>query len=385
MDRAQTSPQALYIHLPFCAALCTYCDFASEVYAQARARRYLDVLEKEFRARVTQACGAERMAPRTIFLGGGTPSALNLAELRRFFEILEAHVSREDLLEFTIEANPGSTEPEKLEFLLSQGVNRISFGVQSFQPHLLKLLGRVHGADQGREAVRMARAAGFTNVSIDLMHGLPTQSLDDLRRDLEEALALGTDHLSAYGLIYEDGTPLKSAVERGTVERLSPEEESEHYRCVMKTLDGGGLPQYEISNYARPGFESRHNLVYWHNEAYLGLGVSAASFIEFERSVNCHEMDRYMGSIEESGSACDYRERLGADKRAREALILELRLRRGVDPAAFRARWRFDPLADSASLDTFLREGLMERLPDGRIRISREGLPVADGILAEFV
>ncbi|HLX60186.1 MAG TPA: radical SAM family heme chaperone HemW [Planctomycetota bacterium] len=385
MTSAQTHPKALYVHLPFCAALCTYCDFASEVYAAARAQRYLNALEKELSARVRTLCGEKPFLPRTIFLGGGTPSALNIPELRRFFEILDAHVGRANLEEFTIEANPGSTEPAKLEFLLERGVNRISFGVQSFQPHLLKLLGRVHGAVQGREAVRMARAAGFKNVSIDLMHGLPTQSLDDLRRDLDEALALGTDHLSAYGLIYEDGTPLKSAVERGMIEPLSPEDESAQYRCVMETLEKGGLPQYEISNYARPGMEAKHNLVYWRDEAYLGVGVSAASFLDFERSVNFLEMDRYMNAAEKNGDAIDTRETLEADRRAREALILELRLRRGVDPLEFRERWGVYPISASEALERFLREGLMERLPSGRIRITSAGMPVADGILAEFV
>ncbi len=327
----------------------------------------------------------EPFAPRTVFLGGGTPSALNIAELTRFFGILETHVDLSRVEEFTIEANPGSTEPAKLEFLLARGVNRISFGVQSFQPHLLKLLGRVHGASQGREAVRMARAAGFANVSVDLMHGLPTQSFDDLTRDLNEALALGTDHVSAYGLIYEDGTPLKSAVERGTVARLSPAEECAHYLCVMETLASGGLPQYEISNYARSGLEAKHNLVYWRNEAYLGVGVSAASFLNFERTVNCVEMDRYMHAAEASGIAIDTRETLEPDARAREALILELRLNRGVDAAEFQARWGLDPFKNDKRLKVFLKEGLMEKLPGGRVRISQTGMPVADGILAEFV
>lgn len=384
-----THPTALYVHLPFCAALCTYCDFASEVYAAARARRYLAALERELRARVKKLCGENRFVPRTIFLGGGTPSALNLAELQLFFDILEKHVDTSRAEEFTIEANPGSTEAAKLEFLLKRGVNRISFGVQSFQPKLLQLLGRIHGADQGREAVRLARAAGFDNISIDLMHGLPMQSSDDLRRDLDEAIRLGTRHLSAYGIIYEDGTPLKGAVERGQIKRLSPEDEGAHYLTVMETLDAGGLPQYEISNYAQPGFEAKHNLVYWRDEAYLGVGVSAASFVEFERTVNFIEMDKYMAAAEkipsEREDAIDTRERLDPNARAREALILALRLREGVEPAEFRARWGLDPLTDSPALARHLASKLMERLPDGRIRISREGMPVADAILADFV
>ena len=381
----QTFPDALYVHLPFCAAICTYCDFASEVYAAARAQRYLAVLEKELATRVAELTAQHPFAPRTIFLGGGTPSALNVPELNRFFDLLQAHVDLRKVEEFTIEANPGSTEPAKLEMLRSRGVNRISFGVQSFQPHLLKLLGRVHGADQGREAVRMARAAGFDNVSIDLMHGLPTQSIDDVTRDVDEALRLGTDHISAYGLIYESGTPLKDAVERGVVARLSPEEEAAQYMAVIHALAEGGLPQYEISNYARPGREAQHNLIYWRNEAYLGVGVSAASFMNWERSVNFYDMNQYMSAANESGRAIESRETLRPEKRARESLILELRLRAGVDPIDFEKRWNFDMLRECPEIAKFVNENLIERLPNGRYRISPKGMAVADGILAELV
>ena len=350
----------------------------------ARARRYLDVLDLEFRTRTELLCAGDKFSPRTIFLGGGTPSALNIEELARFFEMMRHYVDTSRATEFTIEANPGSTEMEKLEFLRRQGVNRISFGVQSFQPHLLKLLGRVHGADQGREAVRMARTAGFTNVSIDLMHGLPTQSIEDVQRDLDEALKLETDHISAYGLIYEDGTPLKDAVKRGVVGQLPAEEEAAHYRTVMEHLECGGLPQYEISNYARPGREAQHNLIYWRNEAYLGVGVSAASFINWERTVNHYDMNDYMKFASASGTAIATRETLHPAARARESLVLELRLRGGVDPQEFLQRWGLDMNAVPA-LQKFLNVGLMERLENGRYRISAQGMPVADGVMAEFV
>lgn len=378
----QLFPEGLYIHLPFCAAICTYCDFASEVYAAARATRYLDAIEKEFAARVPEL-GVERYAPRTIFLGGGTPSAMNIPELSRFFDILEQYVETRAADEFTIEANPGSTEPAKLEFLLKRGINRISFGVQSFQPHLLKLLGRVHGAEQGAQAVALARAAGFKNVSIDLMHGLPTQSIDDVRRDLDQALALQTEHISAYGLIYETGTPLKNAVEKKQIDRLSPEEEGLHYRTVMEMFERGGLPQYEISNYAKPGFEAQHNLIYWRNEAYLGLGVSAASFVDGTRSTNFYEMDAYIDAANQSGQAIDQSEVLDKDARARESLVLELRLRRGVDADDFQSRWGLD-IRTLPALERFIKAELMECV-DGRYRIRQESQTVADGILSEFV
>jgi len=380
----QVFPEGLYIHLPFCAAICTYCDFASEIYAAARATRYLNALEKEFAARISElGLGTERYAPRTIFLGGGTPSALNIAELTCFFDLLEKYVETREAAEFTIEANPGSTEPAKLDFLRARGVNRISFGVQSFQPHLLKLLGRVHGAEQGAQAVALAREAGFDNVSIDLMHGLPTQSLADLKSDLEQALALKTEHISAYGLIYESGTPLKNAVEKKQIERLSPEEEGLHYRTVMETLERGGLPQYEISNYARAGLEAQHNLIYWRNEAYMGMGVSAASFSNWTRSTNHYEMDAYINAAAKTGHAIAESEQLDAEARARESLVLELRLRRGVDAAEFKSRWGLD-ITTLPALEKFMKQNLIE-YAGGRYRIKQEAQTVADGILSDFV
>jgi len=297
-------PRGLYVHLPFCPAICTYCDFAVERYSSIRSQLYLNALEKEFITRTPEISKDARFAPETIFLGGGTPSAFNLDEMTRFFEILSSSVDTTAAKEFTIEANPGTVDAAKLELLLKHGVNRISFGVQSFQPHLLKILGRVHGADQGPEAVRLARAAGFKNIAIDLMHGLPHQSRDDLRRDLDEAIGIGVDHISAYGLIYEDGTPIKTAVERGVLAGLSPEEEAAHYMQVVETLEAAGFHHYETSNYAKPGFESMHNLIYWRNESYLGVGVSAASFIDFERSVNDKSMEGYIKAALASGRAC---------------------------------------------------------------------------------
>jgi oxygen-independent coproporphyrinogen-3 oxidase len=382
-NNRQTFPRALYVHVPFCAAFCSYCDFASELREAGLVERYLNVLGKELRIRV--AALREPFAPETIFIGGGTPSALEVRELARLFEVLHSSADLSRAVEFTIEANPGSVDGPKLELMLRNGVNRISFGVQSFQPRLLALLGRIHGPEQARDAVRSARAAGFANISIDLMHGLPTESLDDLRRDMDEAAALQTEHVSAYGLSYEEGTPLGDAMRHGRIVSLSPEEEAAHYMAVMVGLEQAGLMQYEISNYARPGKESRHNLVYWRNEAYLGVGPAAASFISWHRSTNHAELSAYLAALESGGSATEKSEILDEAARAREALILELRLRRGVDPEEFKARWGTDCLASASALEWLFNEGLMEGTSDGRYRISRRGLPVADSILAEFV
>jgi oxygen-independent coproporphyrinogen-3 oxidase len=381
----QTFPAGLYIHIPFCSSFCSYCDFASEIYQPAVVKRYLKALERELSVRVAELASVAPFAPRTVYIGGGTPSALNEAELACFFDLLERRVNLGCVEEFTIEANPGSVDAAKLELLRRRGVNRISFGVQSFQPRLLKMLGRIHGAGEGRAAVPLARAAGFENVSLDLMHGLPTQSDDDLRRDISEAAALGIEHVSAYGLSYEEGTPLCCAVRRGEVSALPAEEEARHYMLAIELLEQAGLRHYEISNYARPGWESRHNLIYWLNEAYLGVGASAASFVAWERSTNHREVAAYLRAVEATGKATEKSEVLDAAARAREALILELRLRRGVNPDEFNARWGMDCLRSVAILPRLIQEGLMEVTADGRYRISRQDLPVADSILAEFV
>ena len=384
-DTSQTFPAGLYVHVPFCTAFCSYCDFASEIHKPAVVERYLKALEKELCARLAELAAVAPFVPRTVYIGGGTPSALDVTELACLFDLLERNLNLESVEEFTIEANPGSVDAAKLELLRRRGVNRISFGVQSFQPRLLKLLGRIHGPEDGRQAVRLARAAGFADVSIDLMHGLPTQSLEELRRDIDEAASLRTEHVSAYGLSYEEDTPLYRAVERGELAPLPAEEEARQYLTAIELLEEAGLKQYEISNFARPGRESRHNLLYWRNESYLGVGASAASFLAWQRSTNHSGVTVYLKAVEATGKATEISEVLDASARAREALVLELRLRRGVSMEEFKARWGVDCLTSSPLLPGFLQEKLMEVTDDGRYRISRQGLPVADSILAEFV
>ena len=400
---ASGPPAALYVHVPFCRAKCSYCDFAREVRHADRVSLYLAALAIELGSRCAEsprggavtktlnrqsspdASGVYRQS-RTVYIGGGTPTSLTEAELDRLLDILARHVDLKSAEEFTVEANPGTLTVGKLSLLRTRGVNRLSLGVQSFQPRLLKLLGRIHTAGEARASVELARAAGFDNLSLDLMHGLPTGSRQELECDLDAALALAPEHLSAYGLTYEEGTPLALAVARGDIAKLSAEEETAQYTLVMERLEAGGLPQYEISNYARPGRQSRHNLAYWRNEPYLGFGPSAASYLDGERSVNERELDAYCAAIAARGQAVASRERLDPEKRAREALILELRLRAGVDAAEFRARWGWDfQAACAAELARFRAQGLMEFTPEQRWRLTARALPVADTVLSEFV
>ena len=375
---------ALYVHVPFCRALCAYCDFARQVRVPADVARYLAALDLEF-ARAARRLG-ERLAPRTVYVGGGTPTSLESGELAQLLELVARHADLSHVIEFTVEANPGTLAADTFAVLHRYRVNRISFGVQSFQPRLLGLLGRIHSAEQAHRAVREARDAGFENVSIDLMHGLPTETRAELAGDLAAAIDAAPAHISAYGLSYEEGTPLAERVRRGDLRRLEPEEEAAQYRLVMERLESAGYRQYEISNYARKRYEARHNLVYWHNGAYLGVGPSAASYIDGERRVNRRRLDDWAGALERNADPVESRERLEGERRAREALMLALRLREGASSQVFIERYRFD--IDSACAEPLRRfeaQKLMERTADGRWRITRAGLPVADAILCQLI
>lgn len=375
---------ALYVHVPFCRALCAYCDFARQVRTAADVERYLAALDLEF-ARAAQQLG-RRIAPRTVFIGGGTPTSLESAELTRLLSLIDRHADLSNVLEFTVEANPGTLAADTFAILRDHRVNRISFGVQSFQPRLLKLLGRIHSTEQAHRAVREARDAGFQNVSIDLMHGLPTETREELTRDLATAIDVSPNHISAYGLSYEEGTPLKECLTRGELARLDSEEEAEQYRIVMEQLEAGGFRQYEISNYARSGFEARHNLVYWHNEPYLGVGPSAASYIDGERRVNKRSLKDWARALETDADAVESRECLLGERRAREALMLALRLREGASPQRLREQYNFDiEVACREVLQRLQTQGFMEQTAEGNWRVTRAGLPVADAILSQLI
>ena len=235
------TPVALYVHVPFCRAICRYCDFARQVRTEADVERYLHALRIELE-RLGQT------TPRTVYVGGGTPTALEVDELSRILQLITGAIEVARVEEFTVEGNPGTLTPDKFAAMRDCGVSRMSLGVQSFQPRLLELLGRIHSEAQARSAVADARAAGFTNLSIDLMHGLPDETREELAADLAAAIDAAPEHISAYGLSYEEGTPLKDSLERGVLKRLNPVEEAAQYQLVMERLVGAGFEQYEISN-----------------------------------------------------------------------------------------------------------------------------------------
>ncbi|WP_240911128.1 radical SAM family heme chaperone HemW [Paludisphaera soli] len=373
-------PRAAYVHIPFCAHKCGYCDFASLAGADHLADRYLDALERETARKLVEPREVD-----TIFIGGGTPTRLDVRQLERLATMIRRWLPLAEGGEWTVEANPGTLDADKADVLASAGVNRVSLGAQSFQPRLLAALERNHAPEEVGRAVEIVRNR-FPRWSLDLIFGVPGSTLEDWRADLEATLALGPSHLSCYGLVYEKGTALWKQLQKGEVAPVVEEVEREMYELVMDRLASRGLELYEISNYARPGHESRHNLVYWANDAYWGLGLGAAEYVDGERTVNTRDMQGYLRRIEADEPAIGPREHLEPEERARETAMLMLRRTQvGLDRADFRLRTGFDLDAMFGPvIGRFVGEGLLE--DDGRrIRLTREGRFLADRVLCEFV
>src|SRR5262249_27099633 len=270
-------PRAAYVHVPFCAHKCGYCDFASVAGAEAMADRYLDALERE----MAFLGGPQEVD--TIFVGGGTPTRLDARQLDRLLTSIRRWYRLTPGGEWTVEANPGTLDAEKADVLAAGGVNRVSLGAQSFQPALLAALERNHGPDEVPRALDLIRPR-FERWSFDLIFGVPGSTLADWESDLEAALALGPSHLSCYGLVSEKGTPLWKQWNAGQVRAVDEETERGMYAHTIDRLARASLVQYEISNFARPGHESRHNLVYWANDSYFGVGLGAARYVRGVRS-----------------------------------------------------------------------------------------------------
>lgn len=370
-------PLALYLHLPFCAAKCRYCDFASYPGREDAWSAYLSALAEEWRQWLPQLESAEIA---TIFFGGGTPSLLPAEAMERLLgEILDSGRVRADA-EITMEANPGTASPDKLRRLRRAGVNRLSLGAQSFSDALLRSLGRIHRASDIADAVSMARDAGFGNLNLDLMYALPGQTLSDWRETLDAAMALRPEHLSAYSLIVEPGTPLHADVERGAVSLPDEDETMALQRETVRRLAAGGYGRYEISNYARPGFECRHNLVYWNRGDYLGLGCAAHSLMDGERFENPRSLEEYL-----AGERRLNRVKLTRADAMEETLMLSTRTARGMSLRAYAEEFGVDfERACEKKLRRLVQLGLL-RLEDGFLRLTETGMELQNAVVVELM
>ena len=319
----------LYLHIPFCEHKCVYCDFYSiapseeKMDERALQATFTESLVGEIRQRATNGPSVGSFS--SIFLGGGTPSLLQPDQAQLILDTLRENYTITEDAEITLEANPGTVTKERLESFHRMGFNRISFGVQSFQDHELQFLTRIHSADQAERSIRDAREAGFTNVSLDLMFGLPDQTVESWMGSLERGLSLEPEHISCYSLTVEPNTPLARLVRSGSVTMLDRNIDASLYECTIQILGERGYEQYEVSNFCRPGMSSRHNLNYWTHDPYLGFGPSAHSYVDGVRWWNIANLSTYTDLVRKGTLPVEGKESLTRDQRRTEQVFLGLR------------------------------------------------------------
>jgi oxygen-independent coproporphyrinogen-3 oxidase len=369
-------PIGLYVHVPFCASKCAYCDFASYAGREADIPRYVDAVVREITRR-----GAETGHPKadTVFLGGGTPSLLDEFQITRILEALWEAFPIEEGAEITCECNPGTLTTPFAQALRKAGVNRLSMGAQASQERLLRLIGRIHNWEEVIASVGIARQAGFDNINLDLMFGLPSQTVSDLRETLEAAMALSPTHLSCYGLIVEEGTPICRDVTAGKLALPEEEVEREMYELARQTLAEHDFHQYEISNFARQGYACRHNVGCWTRVPYLGFGSAAHSFFEECRTMNPSKLDAYLAGERRK------MEQISQEEARFESMMLGLRLTRGVKEEDFTQMHGMSIReAFGEKLDKPINGGLLE-WHEGALRLTRLGMDLQNSVLVDLL
>ncbi|WPS89234.1 radical SAM family heme chaperone HemW [Brevibacillus halotolerans] len=378
------SPNAVYIHIPFCTNKCYYCDFNSFVTNNPQlVWDYLEALRREMTLTFQQN-PPEKI--ETIFVGGGTPTYLDQEQMALFLHMVNEHLAPyfSADLEWTMEANPGTTDLEKLKLMRSSGVNRISFGVQSFQSDLLKRIGRIHDVNEVYQSVKNAIQAGFDNISIDLMFGLPDQTMEMFAQSLQKAMELPITHLSSYGLKVEENTLFHTLYQKDQLPLPTEDTELEMYLLLIETLEKNGMSMYEISNFAKPGKQSKHNKTYWLNQDYYGIGAGAHGYINGKRHVNAGPLAVYTRMAMEGSPRVEEFE-VTQKEAMEEQMILGLRLREGVDMESFANRFgRTVQEEFGETLQQELQKGMIE-IVDQHVRLTPKGLPLGNEVFAAFL
>lgn len=380
----------LYIHIPYCVRKCIYCDFYSvETSSAPLAQRlkeeipdqpdFLAALEQEFQDL------PDGFKPATIFLGGGTPTELSDADFNRLMDLIHQTIDVRRVREWTCESNPGTLSQAKIESMKEAGVNRVSLGVQTLSPKLLDFLGRVHSAEEAEEGFHKLRQAGFTNINLDFIYGIPGGEENQVLQDAERAIRLGPDHLSFYCLMFEEGTPLLQLKKSGFVKEADDETQRIQYEQMCKFLETEGYGQYELSNFAQSGRECLHNRLYWYCCDYIGCGPSAHSHWKGQRWSNQRTLKKYFNSIHQIGHARTGEECLDTAARAREHLVIGLRQTRGLRLPRFQARTGWDAMdLAGPTIDRFLAQGWLEQDQD-RLRLSPDARFISDALFSELV
>lgn len=381
----------LYIHIPFCVRKCLYCDFYSLPTGRGPVARRLVELEHESQPDFLDALAVElgrlpaEFKPQTVFIGGGTPTELSDEDFERLFRLVRASSDLSDVSEFTCESNPGTLTPAKVDIMIAGGVNRVSLGVQSLTPSVLEFIGRIHSPEEAIEGYELLRRKGVKNINLDFMYGIPGQSIDMLRADLSRAIESGPEHLACYCLIFEDGTPLTELRNKGYLKEVDDDTELEQYQLVREMLTGAGYRHYEISNYAKPGFESEHNKLYWSAGEYIGCGPSAHSHWRGRRYGNIRNLEEYNRRLLAGESVLQFEESLTPGARAREALVMYLRRIDGVGREEFLRATGFDyEQLCGAQIEWLASIGMLDRTDD-RLRLTPQGVFVSDSVFAELI
>jgi oxygen-independent coproporphyrinogen-3 oxidase len=383
----------IYVHIPFCARICPYCAFYKDLLDRSQTWRFCEAILQELEQyqrgaifsspRASIAAGLPRrtgdrrplLRPSTVYFGGGTPTALNIAQLEPLLRGFHEKLDLSQLVEWTMEANPGSVSGRKATLLKKFGVNRISLGVQSWDDELLKLLGREHNSSQAKQSFRILRAAGFMNINIDLMFGLPGQTIDQWRTSLEQTIALQPEHISTYCLTYEEDTEFFVRYARGEF-RQDAEADADFFEMTMKIMADAGYEHYEISNYAYAGFESIHNRAYWLGKDYLGIGPSAVSTVGMHRWQNVCDYRAYSDRVLSAQSARASIEKLTREMKRTERIALLLRTRDGIPGSELKAF--------KLQTDELIALKLLER-SNGAFVLTRKGKALADSVAEAFL
>lgn len=364
--------KGLYIHIPYCRQKCKYCDFVSYPCMEETADEYIKALERE-----ADEYRGEKID--TIFLGGGTPSLLSPYQTEKICKICFETFNVSNSYEFTSEANPGTLNNDKIRAMLDGGINRLSLGVQSFNDDELKKIGRIHNGKDAYNTICNAEKIGFKNISLDLMTSLPGQTENTLKKTLETAVNLPVKHISAYSLILEDGTILEKEYSKGLITLPNEDDDRKMYEYVVSFFEQNGFNQYEISNFARDGYESRHNIKYWTGEEYIGLGVAAHSYLGDVRFYNTNDVNDYINGSKREVT------HLSKEDKISEFMITGLRMKKGISKSDFKTRFGIDlESLYGRELEKFTSLGLM-KFDGDRYSLSLDGINVSNSILCEFV
>ncbi|MBU8905629.1 radical SAM family heme chaperone HemW [Desertibacillus haloalkaliphilus] len=376
-------PKSVYVHIPFCEQICHYCDFNKVFLKGQPVADYLQALDQECRNTVAKVPPTRI---ETIYVGGGTPTALNAEQLDTLFKSLNDHfVPRADRIEFTVEVNPGSIDRKKLEVMKAAGVNRLSIGVQTFDNDLLAGIGRTHKSKDIYHTIELARSSGFENLSIDLIFGLPKQTVESFQRTLEETILLGVEHVSAYSLKVEEKTVFYNLQRKGKLVLPPEEAEVNMYERLLAAMSGNGYHQYEISNFAKEGYESTHNLTYWNNEEYYGIGAGAHGYLGAVRTVNAGPLNKYMSLIQKQGNPYIESHVVSKNERMEEEMFMGLRKKKGVSKQRFYQRFGVkveDVFADP--LQQLTKQGLL-KVDGDQISLTDTGIFLGNEVFEKFL